>query len=123
MRRPLALGAGALIVLLLLWAGVLAARAYEDWQSLQRPPAIRLQDTSRIQPWMTVRFIAISHRVPIGSLAAQLDAPPAGDVTLIQLARARGVPVAQEVDAARRSVADIRAETTVPTPPPDRDGP
>jgi hypothetical protein len=103
-------------VLLVLVGGVLAARAYEDWRSLQRPPAVRLEDTSRIRPWMTVRFIARSFRVPLPELAAQLGAPPEGNVTLAQLARERRVPPSQEVDTARRAVDDLRAATPAPLP-------
>jgi hypothetical protein len=123
MRRPIAIGAGVVAVLLLIWAGVLAARAYQDWQSLRRAPAVRLQDTSRIQPWMTVRFIAMSHGVAVGSLAAQLGAPPGGNVTLFELARTRGISVPQEADATRRAVEDLRVAMATPGSPPGPSGP
>jgi hypothetical protein len=104
MRRVIA----GLLVVLVLVTGALGVRAYEDWQMLQRPPLARLQDTSRIRGWMTVRFIANSHRVPVQALAQRLDAPN-GNVTLNQLAQARGMPPPEEESEARQAVAELRA--------------
>jgi hypothetical protein len=109
MRRALLL----IAVLIALGAGALAARAYEDWQSLQRPIVVRVQDTTRIRGWMTVRFIANAHGVPVDALAARLGAPPRGNITLNELARARGVSPREEEDAARAAVAELRG-----APPP-----
>jgi hypothetical protein len=116
MRRPLALGAAAFAVVLLVGAGVLGLRAYQDWQNLQQPLPTRLGDTSRIQPWMTVRFIANSHRAQVSALATQLGAPVGGNVTLTQLARMRGVPVPQVVEDARQAVATLRSATPAAGP-------
>ena len=100
----------ALPVLAVLAVGlgiVLVLHAYEDWQSLRRPATVRMQDTSPIRGWMTVRFIANAHRVPVPALAARLDAPPDGQITLDELARERGVPPALEQEQARQAVAEL----------------
>ena len=110
------IAAAVVTVALLFGAVLLGVRAYEDWLSMQRPPAARLQDPNRIQPWMTVGFIAHRNGVPVAALAAQLGAPAGANLTLIELAHARGVPVPQEVDAVRQAVAQLRAATPGPAP-------
>lgn len=124
MRRQVALVSGVLaLVITLISAGVLAVHAYQDWQNLGRPTAESLGDTSRIQPWMTVRFVAMSHHVPITALAMQLGAPPGGNISLATLARVRNVPVSEELAIARDSVAQLRASSGTPGPQSGARGP
>jgi hypothetical protein len=99
-----------LVVLLAVAGGVLGARAYQDMLLLRRPATVRTQDTTRIRGWMTVRFVADAHGVPVESLAAQLGAPVGGGVTLDELARTRGVSSAQEVAAARDAITQLSGQ-------------
>jgi hypothetical protein len=102
-----------LAIVLLAVCAVLGVRAYQDWQRLQAPSTTRAEDTTRIRPWMTVRYIANAHHVPVATLADRLGAPPDGRATLIDLARQHGVPQAEEVDQARQAVGDlVRATPT-----------
>jgi hypothetical protein len=105
MRRAVA--TLVLVVLLAGAGGVLGARAYQDMLLLRRPASVRVEDTSRVRGWMTVRFVAQAHRVPVSALAAQLGAPADGDVTLDELARTRGVTPQEEVAAAREALARL----------------
>jgi hypothetical protein len=104
-----------LAALLLGLCVLLGVRAYQDWQRLHAPQATRVADTTRIRGWMTVRYIADAHRVPVAVLADRLGAPSDGRTTLIELARRRGVPPNEEVDLARQAVAElVQATPTAP---------
>ncbi|HEY2593841.1 MAG TPA: hypothetical protein VGK33_08065 [Chloroflexota bacterium] len=106
MRR--AVVAVVLLALLVGAGGLLGARAYQDVLVLRQPAAVRTQDTSRIRGWMTVRFIAEEHRLAVDTLAAELGAPPGGDVTLDQLAHMRGVSPEQQLADARATVSRLQ---------------
>jgi len=104
-RGWVALLAGALLVL----AVFFGARAYRSWQALHRPATAAITDTTQIQPWMTVRYVARVYRVPRAELAAQLGVAPDGGATLLALAHERSVPVGQLVAEVRQDVRDLQA--------------
>lgn len=117
--KPVSRGVVVLLGLVLVAvAAVCAMQAYQAWQMLHRPPAVRAEDTSRIRAWMSVRLIATAHQVSAVDLAARLGAPADGNTTLLDLARRQGVPVAEMENRARQAVADLQTSSPGPGPPP-----
>jgi hypothetical protein len=110
-RGSVALLAGVLLVL----AAIFAARAYRSWQVLHRPEAATATDTTQIEPWMTVRYVARVYGVSRADLAARLGVPPDGTSTLLGLARERRVPVEQVLVEARADVRELQVDQSTST--------
>jgi hypothetical protein len=91
-------------------------QGYRAWELLRRPTVVRVADTSGIRPWMTVRFIARAHRVPVADLATQLGGPADGSLTLRALAASQGVPEPELENKVRQAVAQLQATTSTPGP-------
>lgn len=104
------------IVVLVVVAVFLSARAFQTWQVLRQAPAALTSDTGRIRPWMSVRLIARAHHVPLPELAARLGAAPSGNATLLDIARQRGIPVRDVEDETRRAVSDLQGRELRPSP-------
>jgi hypothetical protein len=103
-RHPVAMGVLTLsLVLTLVFALRLAAGAIY-WSGHVREP---------VQPWMTVGYVGKSWDLDPREIdrIAGLPLPMGRPMTLQEIARDRGVPVADVIAAVEAAVADLQART------------
>lgn len=114
------LGLGLIVVLAI--ALLFGVQAVRTWQSLQQPPSAQLDASGRIEPWMTMGYLAARYRVPRAEIAAQLGVAPDQRVTLHEIAQTRGISDNQEIRDAASAIATLQNASPV-APPPDPRGP
>lgn len=98
--------ATALFVVAVLAAAVFSVRMVQDHPWRDWSP------DQPVEAWMTPGFIGHAYHIEKAEVIAALKAPmppPAGPMTLAELAALRGVPLEQVMDEARALVAKARA--------------
>jgi hypothetical protein len=104
-RHPFLTAAFTLaVVLTLFFAGLFVTRALY-WAD----PAHREQ---AVEPWMTLRYIGRSWRLDPRGISAEagLDQVPGNPLTLDEIARQRGVPVAEVIAGIEAAILRLRAQ-------------
>jgi len=84
-------------------------RSYHTYLLLQSAYEIGMPQASSVRPWMTLRYIATTYRVPEERLRARLALPPTTslDTNLRSIAERQGMTPFQYVQQVQRSIADI----------------
>lgn len=99
-RKPLLLLSFAIIVTLTVFFGALAAWSYSDWRG-------RFDDEVEIRPWMRPTYIARINDVERQVIFNALDIERGSKerrLSIAQIARIRGVPVADLIDTVEDAI-------------------
>jgi hypothetical protein len=103
-------------LLVLLFTGFFVVR------TVQRAVYWRHHHDERIRPWMSIGYIARSHRVPPQKLYAALGLPFKPDRRPIrEIAREQNMPVDEVIAVLEKAIADARMNDLGPPRPPARE--
>ena len=104
------------LLLVLLFTGFFAVR------TVQRAAYWHHHRDERIRPWMSIGYIARSHRVPPQVLYEALGLPPKPDRRPLKaIAREQNRPVDDLIFVLEKAIADERLNNSMRPGPPDRE--
>jgi hypothetical protein len=114
-RQAIACALLAVGVVALVIAAFIGYRAYERMRS-QPPPIPGEVDVERIEPWMTLRYVAHVYRVPEPDLYRAVGADPdwGRDLSLAEVAGRLGQPPETLVSSVRGAVRRFRESRPPP---------
>jgi len=104
----------ALFALATLPTVIFGLRAYHSLLLLRSAYELGAPSVSDIRPWMTIRYVAGTHRVPEGALIGRLGLAPEThpDTTLISLAEREGLSPFQYLQRVQQALVDIAPALT-----------
>jgi len=106
----------AAFLLVLLFTGFFVAR------TVQRAVYLRHHRDERIRPWMSIGYIARSHRVSPRILSDALGLPPQPDKRPIrEIARSQNRSVDEVIDALEKAISEARVNRPPPMVSPDKE--
>jgi membrane protein DedA with SNARE-associated domain len=111
----------SLFVLATLPTVIFGLRAYHSFLLLRSAYELGAPSVSGIRPWMTIRYVAGTHRVPEGALIGRLGLAPEThpDTTLTSLAEREGVSPFQYLRRVQQALVDVAPAVTADREDPD----
>lgn len=103
----------AVATLAALCTAVFGVRSYRTYLLLQSAYEVGMPQVSAVRAWMTLRYLALTYRVPEARLLSRLSLPPATplDSSLRSLAGREGMSPFQYVQQVQRSIAGIAGQS------------
>jgi len=107
----------ASFVILMLTVVIFSRRASHSFLLLRSAYELGAPDVSSIRPWMTLRYIAETYRVPETALRERLGLPSASDphISLRALARQRNLSPLQDVQRVQHAIVELRGLSPPPS--------